>query len=444
MIKLNGNIDEKYYTVDDLKIMLNQNKKNVTIHGLIYNIRDMGNFAFIVLRSLGGIVQCVYNKNESNKEKELLKCENSVIINGILNREDRAVNGFEVIIEKIEVISFSNVEIPVNIGKRMLNISLEKELEIRPLILRNERKRNIFKLQEGIIRGFRQYLENNNFTEIFTPKIVAKGAEGGANIFKLDYFEKKAYLAQSPQFYKQMLIPVYERVFEIAPVFRAEKHETVRHLNEYISVDFEMGFIDNFYDIINMEIGMLKFTCNFLKENYISVLSKLNLELPEIKEIPCIKFKDAKEIISKKYNIKIKDPYDLEPEEERLISKLFKEEYDSDFVFVTHYPVKKRPFYALDDTENDKYTLSFDLLFKGIEITTGGQRINDYKMQIDKMQSKGLDPDEFENYLMLHKYGCPPHGGLGMGLERFLMKLLDEKNIRMVSMFPRDISRLTP
>ncbi|MCD7777101.1 MAG: aspartate--tRNA(Asn) ligase, partial [Clostridiales bacterium] len=313
-----------------------------------------------------------------------------------------------------------------------------------PIVLRNEKRRSTFKIEEGLVRGFRQYLEKHDFTEIFSPKIVASGAEGGSNIFKLEYFGKKAYLAQSPQFYKQTMIPIYERVFEIAPVFRAEKHNTMRHLNEYISVDFEMGFIRDFYDVINMETGMIKYALNYLKEEYAPYLEILKADVPEVDTIPCVTFKEAKEMASAKYNRPIRDPYDLEPEEERLIGRLFKEDYNSDFVFVTHYPVKKRPFYAMDDPENPKYTLSFDLLFRGLEVTTGGQRIHSYKDQVEKMKSKGLDPNDFESYLMLHKYGCPPHGGLGMGLERFTMQLLGFTNIRQTSMFPRDTLRLVP
>jgi Aspartyl/asparaginyl-tRNA synthetases len=299
-------------------------------------------------------------------------------------------------------------------------------------------------MQEGVVRGFRDYLFKEGFTEIRTPKIVATGAEGGANIFKLDYFGKKAFLAQSPQFYKQMLVGVYERVFEVAPVFRAEKHNTTRHLNEYIGLDFEMGFISDFREIMEMETGAIKNMIELLKSEYERELKILNLELPEVTEIPTVRFKDAKEMVATEYGRKIKDPYDLEPEEEQLISKLFKEKYNSDFVFVTHYPVKKRPFYAMDDPSDPKYTLSFDLLFRGMEITTGGQRIHNYDDQVAKMISKGLDPADFEGYLMIHKYGMPPHGGLGMGLERLCMKLLDESNVRVASMFPRDMSRLTP
>ncbi len=444
MIKATGERTIMDLCISELVKLQGDERKDVTTHGTIYNVRDMGDFAFVILRKVNGLIQCVYEKNGSPEEKELLQIENCVKVKGDLRDEPRAVNGFEIVVKDISILSEPKEELPFSINKYKLNIALENEMSIRPIVLRNEQRRSIFKLQEGLVRAFREYLENKDFTEIFTPKIVASGAEGGANIFKLEYFGKKAYLAQSPQFYKQMMIPIYERVFEIAPVFRAEKHDTTRHLNEYVSVDFEMGFIESFYDVINMETGMIKYALNYLKENYSVYLKKLNVELPEVKEIPCIRFKDAKEMVAAKYNRKIKDPYDLEPEEERLIGELVKEEYGSDFVFVTHYPVKKRPFYAMDDPENEKYTLSFDLLFRGLEVTTGGQRIHDYDTQVKKMIFKGLYPEDFESYLMLHKYGCPPHGGLGMGLERFLMRLIDEKNIRATSMFPRDTTRLVP
>ena len=444
MVKVNGEKIKKNLEISDLINLSENDKENVSIHGMIYNVRDMGDFAFIILRKASGLLQCVYNKVNSVEEKLILKEENSVVVIGVVKNAPQAINGVEIHVKEIKLLSSPKEDLPFSINKKNINVSLENEIALRSVTLRNEHKRSIFKLQEGVVRAFREYLQNNNFTEIFSPKIVSSGAEGGANIFKLDYFGKNAYLAQSPQFYKQMLIPIYERVFEMAPVFRAEKHDTARHLNEYVSIDFEMGFIDSFFDIIEMETGMIKYTLNYLIQNYSSTLKILNVQIPEINEIPCIKFAEAKERVSIKYNRKVRDPFDLEPEEERLIGQLVKEEYNSDFVFVTHYPVKKRPFYALNDPEDTKYTLSFDLLFRGMEITTGGQRIHDYDMQVNKMIDKGLNPEDFESYLMLHKYGCPPHGGLGLGLERFVMKLLDEKNIRATSMFPRDTLRLNP
>ncbi len=270
------------------------------------------------------------------------------------------------------------------------------------------------------------------------------GAEGGANIFKLDYFGKEAYLTQSPQFYKQIMVGVFERVYEIAPVFRAEKHDTSRHINEYTSVDLEMGFIESFYDIMRLEIKMLSETLEFLKEQYADELSLLKADVPIISEIPAVTFTEAKEMISKTYNREITDFEDFEPEEEKLLYEIIKKQTGCEFVFVTHYKSSKRPFYAMDTQDDKSLTDSFDLLFRGMEITTGGQRIHNYNEQVAKMQSRGMDINPFASYLMAHKYGLPPHGGLGLGLERFTAKLLGFQNVRYATMFPRDIIRLTP
>jgi nondiscriminating aspartyl-tRNA synthetase len=344
----------------------------------------------------------------------------------------------------VKVLSKPSEAMPINVNKRKMGMALETELSLRPIALRNGERRARFRIQEGIVHGFRDFLFSQGFTEIRTPKIGTSSAEGGANLFKMDYFGKKAFLAQSPQTYKQTMVGVYERVFEVGPVFRAEKHSTARHLNEYVSLDFEMGFISDFSEIMQMETAMLQYVFKFLKEAYAAEAAAVGIEIPEVNEIPTVRFKDAKEMVAAEYNRKIKDPYDLEPEEEQLIGQLFKDKYGSDFVFVTHYPSKKRPFYAMDDPENDKYTLSFDLLFRGMEVTTGGQRIHGYEEQMEKMRKKGLNPDDFESYLMIHKYGMPPHGGLGIGLERLCMKLFGDNNIRLSSMFPRDINRLIP
>jgi nondiscriminating aspartyl-tRNA synthetase len=302
----------------------------------------------------------------------------------------------------------------------------------------------VFKVQEGLVRSFRDYLTGEGFTEVHTPKIVRAWAEGGSNIFKLDYFGKKAYLAQSPQFYKQTMVGVFERVFEVGPVFRAEKHATPRHLNEYTGLDFEMGYIDSFYDVIEMEAGYLRHAMKLLADEYAGELELLGAELPAADRIPCLRFDDAKRLAAEKYGYKIRDPYDLEPEEEIRIGQYAKEELGSDFLFVTHYPSKKRPFYAMDDPDGPKYTLSFDLLFRGMEVTTGGQRVHDYAAQVAKMEDRGMDPAEFESYLMIHRHGMPPHGGLGIGLERLTMKLCGLDNVRYASLFPRDRSRLEP
>ena len=418
--------------------------KTVKMNGAVHNIRDMGEFAFIILRKAEGLVQCVYEEGKTEFDLKDLKEESAVEVTGVIALEERAPQGFELRLTGIRVLSEPAETMPIAINKWKMNTSLETRLSLRPVSLRNVRERAKFKIQEGIVRGFREFLSSQGFTEVHTPKIVSRGAEGGANVFKLNYFNKKAELGQSPQFYKQMMVGVFDRVFEVAPVFRAEKHNTTRHLNEYIGLDFEMGYIDSFEDVMAMETGFLKFTMELLKSEYKKELDMLGIDLPSISQIPQVRFDEAKQLVSEKYNRKIRNPFDLEPEEEVLIGRYFKEEYDSDFVFVTHYPSKKRPFYAMDDPEDTSVTLSFDLLYKGLEITTGGQRIHDYQMILEKMEKRGMDPEDIKDYLMIFKYGMPPHGGLGIGLERLTMRLLDEQNVRETSLFPRDVTRLEP
>ncbi len=418
--------------------------KTVTLRGAVHTIRDMGEVAFIILRKAGGLVQCVYEEGACSFPLKELREESAVEVVGTVNSEERSPLGVEIRLREIRVLSQPAEVLPIAVSKFKMNASLEAKLAVRPISLRNVRERAKFKIQEGIVKGFRDFLSGQGFTEIHTPKIVARGAEGGSNVFKLDYFNKKAELGQSPQFYKQTMVGIYDRVFETAPVFRAEKHNTTRHLNEYISLDFEMGYIDGFQDVMAMETGFLQYTMKFLEKEYKRELDMLEVILPNVDKIPAVRFDKAKELAAEKYNRKIKNPYDLEPEEEILIGRYFKEEYDSDFVFVTHYPAKKRPFYAMDDPEDPRFTLSFDLLFRGLEITTGGQRIHDYHEILKKMERRGMDPADIQSYLMIFKYGMPPHGGLGIGLERLTMRLLNEQNVRETSLFPRDVTRLEP
>lgn len=418
--------------------------KEIRMNGAVHTIRHMGEVAFVILRKSRGLVQCVYEAGITDFDIRELKEESAVEVMGVVKAEERAPQGFEIRLKEIRVLSRPAEPLPLAVSKWKLNTSLETKLSLRPISLRNVRERAKFKIQEGIVRGFRDYLLSKDFTEIRTPKIVARGAEGGSNVFKLEYFNKKAELGQSPQFYKQTMVGVYDRVFEAAPVFRAEKHNTTRHLNEYTSLDFEMGYIDSFRDVMDMETGMLQYVMKILEQDYKKELDMLGVTLPEVGRIPAVRFDQAKELVSRKYDRKIRNPYDLEPEEELLIGRYFQEEYGSDFVFVTHYPSKKRPFYAMDDPADPRFTLSFDLLFRGLEVTTGGQRIHDYREITAKMENRGMDPEDIASYLMIFKYGVPPHGGLGIGLERLTMRLLDEQNVREASLFPRDVTRLEP
>lgn len=418
--------------------------KTIRMEGSVHTIRDMGDVAFVILRKAEGLVQCVFEEGKTEYDLSQLKEESAIRVTGLVSAEERAPHGFELRLTAIEVLSQPAEVLPIAISKWKLNTSLETKLALRPITLRNPMERAKFRIQEGIVRGFRDFLHLQKFTEIRTPKIVARGAEGGSNVFKLDYFNKKAELGQSPQFYKQTMVGVYDRVFEVAPVFRAEKHNTTRHINEYTSMDFEMGYIDSFVEIMEMETGMLQYTFDLLLKEYAPELKMLKIDLPDVSNIPTVRFDKAKELVSEKYNRKIRNPYDLEPEEEVLIGRYFKEECGSDFVFVTHYPSKKRPFYAMDDPADERFTLSFDLLFKGLEITTGGQRIHDYDTIVKKMEARGMNPEDISTYLMIFRYGMPPHGGLGIGLERLTMRLLDEANIRETTLFPRDVTRLEP
>ena len=416
----------------------------VRLHGSIYKIRKMSSFAFVLLRTKRQMVQCVYESAYARFALEELKEEACVRFTAEVIREERSRSGYDLHLLEVEILSEPEEVPPVVINQKRVNTSIENLLDYRPITLRNEKERAVFQIQARICQAFREFLDGQHFTEIHTPKLVAAGAEGGANIFSLLYFGEQAYLAQSPQFYKQMLVGVFDRVFEVGPVFRAEKHNTKRHLNEYTSLDFEMGYIEDYTDIMAMETGFLQYTMALLEKEYKKELDMLGVTLPDVSKIPAVRFDKAKELVAEKYNRKIRNPYDLEPEEEALIGRYFKEEYNADFVFVTHYPSKKRPFYAMDDPEDPTYTLSFDLLFRGMEITTGGQRIHDYKMLTDKIAARGMTEEGMEQYLATFKHGMPPHGGLGIGMERLTMKMMNEDNVRETTLFPRDLSRLEP
>ena len=416
----------------------------IILEGAVHSVRDMGEIAFVILRKKEGLIQTVWEEGKTDLELSEIREGDYIHVTGQVKDEERAPHGKEVRLSTISHLSHVSCPLPLPIDKWKLNTSLEAKLDRRSLSLRNIRERARFRIQEGIVRGFRDFLYEQGFTEIHTPKIGAKSAEGGANMFRLSYFHRPAVLQQSPQLYKQMMVGVFDRVFETGPVFRAEKHNTRRHLNEYTSLDFEMGYIHSFLDICAMETGFLQYTMNLLEKEYSKELKLLNITLPDVEKIPYVRCDEAKRLVSEKYTRKIRNPFDLEPEEEELIGKYFKEEYNADFVFVTHYPSKKRPFYAMDDPEDTRYTLSFDLLYHGLEITTGGQRIHDLNMLEEKIQAKGMTEEGLEQYLDAFRFGMPPHGGLGIGLERLTMQLLGEDNVREACLFPRDMSRLEP
>ncbi|BCZ46003.1 aspartate--tRNA(Asn) ligase [Clostridium gelidum] len=427
------------------RIMVNELSNHINekaqIKGWVHRIRKLKSITFIILRDRTGLVQCVVNNEEINAGE--IKLESVVYIIGTVLESKNNLNPFEVSVEKINIINSSLEELPIEINKENLEVNLDTMLNNRMLSLRHEKVNSIFKIQNIIVEGFREFLNQENFTEISTPKLVEGGAEGGTEVFKVQYFEKQAYLAQSPQFYKQMMVGAgFERVYEVGHVYRAEEHNTNRHLNEYISMDLEIGFIEGVEEIMSLEEKLLKYILKKVTEEGENYLDILKAEVPSIKnKIPRIKFSEAIEILKKEYNKTGLDG-DMDPEGEKLIYKYAKEKLGCDFIFLTHYPRKKRPMYTMPCGNEE--THSFDLLFRGIEITTGGQRIHEYSMLIENMRYKGLNPENYESYTSNFKYGMPPHGGLAIGLERITFKLLGFENVREASLIPRDRTRLMP
>lgn len=420
------------------RTMINEIKVGKTkVSGWLYRVKKLKAVVFLILRDKTGFVQLVMKPEEFQN----LRLESVITVIGEAVESPNKYGMYEVRVEEIELLSEVNSELPIAVNQATLNVNLDTILNHRVLSLRHEKEQSIFKIQSAIASEFRHFLDQRLFTEIHTPKLVKEGAEGGANVFELDYFGEKAYLAQSPQFYKQMMVIAgLERVYEIGPVFRAESHSTIRHLNEYTSMDLEMGFVENISELMNLETELLTSIIESLNKTCKKELELLNIELPEVmKDIPKMTLQEAIEILNKEYGKRLES--DLDPEGEILISEYVREQTGSEFVFLTDYPKYKRPMYTMP---NGQGTMSFDLLFRGLEITTGGLRIHNLEMLKSSMREKGLNPEEYESYLEAFKYGVPPHGGLAIGLERLTAKLLNIENIRRTTLFPRDKQRLTP
>jgi len=423
----------------DLKNYIGQKVKLV---GWIDKIRSLGGINFVVLRDRSGTSQIIVDDPNLLKEN---RSEDIIYVEGVVREEKRAPGGLETqltslkTINKVEERGLESFSI-----KNFETSSLDTILDHRALSIRNPKIQAIFKVQAALSHSFADYLIQQGFVEIHTPKIVSWGTEGGSELFQLNYFGKQAFLAQSPQFYKQMMVGSgLERVFEIGPVFRAEKHNTSRHLNEYTSMDFEMGFIDNEQDIIRFEEDLLKHMFIYVKEKCSKELKIFNSSVPKFEKIYQLKLREAQEILESKGKKSLGEK-DLDPEGEKMICEYIKKKADHELVYITNYPIEKRPFYTMPDPENPNLTRSFDLLYKGLEITTGGQRIHDYQMLVNNIMKFNLDPKDFESYLDIFKYSMPLHGGLAIGLERLTMKLLNLDNIKEATMFPRDRDRLTP
>ena len=407
------------------------------IKGWLHTRRDLGGVRFGVVRDGSGLVQCVFDKSF-----DLPLAESCIAVLGKVVENKRAPNGFEIQAEKLEVITEAEEPTPIEIPKTDWNVHPETILEYRYVSLREPKARAILKVQAELVRGFREYLNTQDFTEIFTPKIVSVGAEGGANLFEVDYYGKRAYLAQSPQLYKQIMVAVYERVYEIAPVYRAELSHTSRHLSEYLSLDVEMGFIADDSAVMDLQEALLKYIVQHVSERCQFQLELLKATLPNTEaNFPRITLLEARQIVEERYKHQTGGK-DLDPEAERLITKWAKEEHNSDFVFITHYPQAARPFYTYP-IENG-LTRGLDLIFRGLEITSGGQRVHQYNVLVEELQKRKMDPEAFKGYLEVFKHGMPPHGGFAIGAERLTALLLGVENVRFARAFPRDEGRLQP
>ena len=430
--------------------------RKIKVCGWINSRRDHGKLIFINLRDRSGILQVVFRLADGNQQlatiSQKLRPEWVVCIEGEVKERPKGAENpevetgkIEIIAEKLEILAMVKKEMPLDLSKKELKMKLSTLLKERVLTLRHEKSRAIFRVFETVLEAYRKVMKKLDFVEIKTPKIIGTASEGGANFFTFDYFGKKAFLAQSPQFYKQIGVGMFERVFEIGPVFRKEPHFTTRHLNEYISLDAEMGFIENFNEIMDELEKVIKFILKSIWKENKKDLKLFSAEPPKIpKRIPRIKLREIRKIIKEKYQYEIPEDSDIDPKGEELAGKWAREKWKSDLVFLTHYPKSCRPFYTMPDKENPEETLSFDLLFKGVEIATGSQRIHKAEELIKNIKEFKLDPKDFKFYIDTFKYGMPPHGGWALGCERIVYKILNLPTIKEATLFPRDVKRLVP
>jgi nondiscriminating aspartyl-tRNA synthetase len=417
---------------------------DIEVFGWVHRIRDMGGVSFVILRDRSGTVQLVLGDDAGPG----LTLESVIRASGKPALNEKAPGGAELRVSNLEIISPAETDLPYQVNGDIARVGLEATLDNRALSLRNPKIRSIFKIQAAIIEAFSAYLRSHDFTEIKTSKLVSGGTEGGAELFEVEYFDRKVCLAQSPQIYKQIMVASgLERVFEVAPAYRAEKHDTPRHLNEYVSLDVEMGFIDSEKDLIELEKGLLAFIFEQVALKNSADLKAWNAAVPDpasIAKAPVVPYEEALKIANdealggKKSGGRI---FDINPEAERLLCEWAARQGGPELVFVNEFPRRHRPFYTypLDAVR----TMSFDCLFRGLEITTGGRRQHDYRALLDILPKFGLKPEDIKGYGAF-KYGCPPHGGFAIGCERLTQKILGLANVKEASLFPRDRKRVEP
>jgi nondiscriminating aspartyl-tRNA synthetase len=418
--------------------------ERVRIVGWLQSLRKLGGVSFLGIRDGWGVAQAVATA-ERLAPLAGLSLESVIAVEGEVRAAPQAQSGVELGDIAIEVLSPVTEPPPLPMNKKMLNAPLPQLLEHAVVANRHPTRRAVFRLGAAVMRAFRQALDERGFVEIQSPKLVEAATEGGSNVFGVNYFGRTAYLAQSPQFYKQAMVGVFERVYEVGPVFRAEPHDTSRHLNQYTSLDVELGFIRDHFEVMSLLVEVVRAILGELAARCEPELKMLGARLPELgTTVPHIHFAEAQELLVAALGEHERGQPDLSPEGERWLGQWAQQQHGSEFLFVTGYPLHKRPFYTHPDPQRAGYSNSFDLLFRGTELVTGGQRLHRYASYLEAISARGVEEASIAAYLQAFKHGMPPHGGFAIGLERFLMQLLELPNVRLASLFPRDLNRLAP
>jgi len=403
----------------------------VRLQGWVHRRRELASVTFLVLRDRTGLAQVVVPPGQPVPPEET-----TVEVVGTATANPKAPGGVEVTAPTITALTDDAETPPFELWRPQLNAALPTLLDHAPIAWRHPAQRVKWELAAAALRGFRGTLDGLGFTEIQTPKFVESATESGANVFAVDYFGRPAYLAQSPQFYKQQLVGVFERVYEVGPVFRAEPHDTVRHLAEYVSLDVELGFIEDHRDVL----AVLRDVIAGMVSAAAPLADRAGVEVPVVPdEFPVIHFADALALVGAPA-----DEPDLAPEHERALGAWARETHGSDFLAVEGYPMRKRPFYTHTQPSDPQWSNSFDLLFRGLELVTGGQRLHRYADYVAALEARGESPADYGAYLQAFRHGMPPHGGFAIGLERFVGRLVEAANVREVTLFPRDLNRLAP
>jgi len=431
-----------------IKDLKNKTGQEVKISGSIDVRRDQGKMVFFDFRDRSGKVQgVVLPKSPAMESAKEVRPEWVVTVVGKVNarpeknmQKDRENGDIELEVNTLQVLS--KAEIPFELGA---DLTMETRFDYRPYTLRSERDRAIFSVQATILDSFRSSLSSKDFVDFQAPALVGGDAEGGAAVFEVpDYYGKKAYLATSGQLYKQIMVGVFERAMTIAKTFRAEKSATTRHLAEITQLEFEMAFVDSHKEVMEVLENVMRDIVTAVSQKNADAFAKLGTTVPLLPKgaFPVFTLREAQAIIEKEFGGKAVGELDLEPEHERQICEYAKRELGSDFVFITEFPTKKRAFYTFSKPDEPEYSRSFDLLFRGLEINSGSQRIHDYDELVEKMKSRGMDPQKFSYYLQAFKVGMPPHGGCSTGLERITARMLELQNVKEASVFPRDMNRI--